>query len=250
MQQFKADLHMHTVLSPCGSLDMSPGTIISRAKDRGLDIIGITDHNHTAHCQVVSEIASEQNLTVLAGAEVTSKEEVHCLAFFEDFETLRDFQELLNKTLAQIPNKPDLFGHQVVVNRQEEILEEVSPLLISATSLSIDQLENEVHNRNGLFIPAHVNRSAYSLISQLGFISPDIRADALEISSHTTEKQMRSEHPHLEKISFIQSSDAHFPDDIGKVNTRFLLAEPTFAEIKKALHLQDGRKVWIPDQSL
>lgn len=241
---------MHTVLSPCGSLDMSPQTIVNRAKAKGLDIIGITDHNHTGHCHVITEIASEQNIAVLAGAEVTTKEEVHCLAFFEDFKTLQNFQELLSETMVKIQNKPDLFGHQVLVNRQEEILEEIAPLLISATSLSIDQLEQEVHNRNGLFIPAHVNRSAYSLISQLGFISPDIRADALEISSHTTEKQMRSEHPHLERLNFIQSSDAHFPDDIGKVNTRFLLAEPTFAEIKKALHLQDGRKVWIPDQSL
>ena len=38
---FKADLHIHTVLSPCGDLEMSPTAIVDRALERGLDMIAI-----------------------------------------------------------------------------------------------------------------------------------------------------------------------------------------------------------------
>ena len=32
----RADLHIHTVLSPCGDLEMSPGNILRAARERGL----------------------------------------------------------------------------------------------------------------------------------------------------------------------------------------------------------------------
>jgi len=243
MTEYSADLHIHTVLSPCGSLDMAPKTIVNKAKEKHLDIIGITDHNHTGHCRVVSEIASQHQLFVLCGAEVTTREDAHCLAFFPSFALLNNFQLLLDKTLRRVTNKPELFGHQVIVNREEEILQEIEPLLISATTLSVDELEAEVHRRGGLFIPAHVNRSAYSLTSQLGFVPPSINADALEISKHITKEQFRCDNPALNKFSLIRSSDAHFPEDIGAVNTRFSIKEPSFEEIRKALHREDGRAV-------
>ena len=45
--QFKADMHIHSVLSPCGDIEMSPSAIVAQAKAKGLDIIGLTDHNST-----------------------------------------------------------------------------------------------------------------------------------------------------------------------------------------------------------
>lgn len=81
MNQYKADLHIHTLLSPCGDLEMSPRNIISAAKQRGLHIIGITDHNSTFQAPLVKELGQEAGLFVLCGAEVTTREEIHCLAF-------------------------------------------------------------------------------------------------------------------------------------------------------------------------
>jgi len=243
MQIYRADLHIHTLLSPCGSLDMDPDTIVQKAQQKGLDIIGITDHNHTGHCRLVSEIASEKGIFVLCGAEVTTKEEAHCLAFFETFDALDDFQNLLNRSLIKVKNKTELFGHQVIIDRNEQILEEVKPLLINATSLSVDALTNEVYQRDGIFIPAHVNRSAYSLISQLGFISPELEADALELSKHIETKAFRKKNPLLDKFSIIRSSDAHFPEDIGSVHSKFTIEKPSFQEIKMALLNKNGRSV-------
>lgn len=236
---------MHTVLSPCGSLDMSPETILKKASEKGLDIIGITDHNHTGQCATIKEMAENYGITVLCGAEVTTKEEAHCVALFENDEELKDFQQLLEHRLNPIKNKPDLFGHQVIVDRNEMIEEEVENLLIAATSLSVNELEKEVHRRNGLFIPAHVNRESNSLISQLGFVPPYLNADALEISKHIDKKTFLQQHPELLPFTIIQSSDAHFPEDIGAVSTIFEMQGPTFKEVRKALHGEEGRKVIV-----
>ncbi len=243
MNRYKADLHTHTVLSPCGSLDMSPETILKNASEKGLDIIGITDHNHTGQCTTIKEMAEDYKITVLCGAEVTTKEEAHCVALFENDQELKDFQKLLDERLNPFKNKPDLFGHQVIVDKDEMIVEEVENLLIAATSLSVNDLEKEVHKRKGLFIPAHVNRDSNSLISQLGFVPPDLNADALEISKHTDKETFLQQHPELSAFTFIQSSDAHFPEDIGAVSTLFEIKEPTFEEVRKALHGEEGRRV-------
>lgn len=245
MQSYKADLHMHTVLSPCGSLDMSPETILKQADAKQLDIIAITDHNHTGQCAEIRDMAKEYGITVMCGAEVTTKEEVHCVVLFGNDDSLANFQSLLEKRINKVTNKPDLFGHQVIVDRKEMIVKEVEHLLITATSLSVNELEKEVHQRNGIFIPAHVNRSSNSLISQLGFVPPELKADALELSKHTNKENFLKQHPELSKFNFIQSSDAHFPEDIGVVSTLFEMKEPTFEEVRKALHGLDDRKIFL-----
>ncbi|MDO9040600.1 MAG: PHP domain-containing protein, partial [Bacteroidota bacterium] len=91
MKSFRTDLHIHTVLSPCGDLEMSPARIVSLAKKRGLDIIGITDHNSTKQCELVRELGKRLGLKVIRGCEMTSREEVHCLGFFEDFDAMNEF---------------------------------------------------------------------------------------------------------------------------------------------------------------
>ena len=39
------DLHIHSTLSPCASLEMSPAAIVRRARELALDVIAVTDHN-------------------------------------------------------------------------------------------------------------------------------------------------------------------------------------------------------------
>jgi len=241
MKKFKADLHIHTLLSPCGNLEMSPRNIVEVARKKELNIIGITDHNTTRHCQLINELALKAGIFVLCGAEVTTKEEVHCLAFFPDFGTLQSFQNYLDRHLARIANDVNKFGNQVQVDRDENIIYEEPLLLISAIDQSIEEIETKVHSLNGIFIPAHVNRSMFSLISQLGFIPDDLNYDALEISKHITKNQFINNFPNLHSTTFIQSSDSHFPESIGEVTTTFHLKKADFEEIRKALKNQNGR---------
>ncbi|MBI9057965.1 MAG: PHP domain-containing protein [Labilibaculum sp.] len=245
MKKFRADLHMHTVLSPCGDLEMSPANIVRKASERGIDILGITDHNSTLHAPLIKELASREGIMVLMGAEVTTKEEVHCLCFFENEVLLSQFQEYLNRHLPNIPNDTDRFGYQVVVNEEEEITDEIDCLLISGLNQGIEEIEKKVHALNGLFIPAHINKTVNSIISQLGFLPPDLKVDALEISQHTTKSEFLKKNKYLKNYNFIQSSDAHYIDNIGNTWTNFFMERRNFEEIKMALAGIDGRKIEI-----
>lgn len=120
----RADLHIHTVLSPCGDLEMSPLSILEAARKQKLDIIGITDHNSTRQSKIIRDAAKAFGIFVLTGAEVTTQEEAHCLAFFADDARLDVFQEYLDKHLPDFPNNPEKFGYQVVVDTQDQILYE------------------------------------------------------------------------------------------------------------------------------
>ncbi len=243
MKQFRADLHVHTVLSPCGDLEMSPANIVEAAVLRNIDILGITDHNSTKHCALIKKMAEIKGIYVLGGAEVTTKEEIHCLTFFENNESLEEFQQYLDTHLPDVKNKPSLFGHQVVVDEEEIIVEQVDKLLISGLNQSIDQVREKVRELGGLFIPAHIDRPSYSLISQLGFVPDDLQADAVEISALTTEQEMKKRFPVLAALSFIGNSDAHHPSRIGERFTLFEMMHPSFSEFALALKGQEGRRV-------
>jgi 3',5'-nucleoside bisphosphate phosphatase len=243
MKFFRADLHIHTVLSPCGDLEMSPVNIVSEAALKGLDIIGITDHNTTRHCGLITRLAAEKGIFVMQGAEITTKEEVHCLAFFENTDALNTFQEFLDRNLPEILNDPDKFGYQVQVDENDIVIYEEKKLLINAITKSMEETESFVHSMNGLFIPAHVNRTKNSIYSQLGFLPADLKADALEISKATTPEQFAVIHPEIRTFRLTRSSDAHYPADIGSVFTTFFIEEPSFNEIRMALKGEDGRKV-------
>src|SRR6056297_870755 len=245
MKLFKADLHTHTVLSPCGDLEMSPLNIVQKAKNIGLDILGITDHNTTKNCKALEEVAKKHDLFILKGAEINTKEEVHCLAFFESDDELFEFQLYIDEHLPKIKNDIKKFGYQVVVDQNENIIEQVDWLLISALDVTIEQIEEKVHELNGLFIPAHIDRSRYSVISQLGFVPNDLNFDALELSKFVAKNKFLQENNYLADYTFIQSSDAHFVDNIGDITTSFLIQERSFVEIRKALKSQNNRKVLV-----
>jgi len=239
----KADLHIHTVLSPCGDLDMSPVRIVEEAEKKGLDIIGITDHNTTRHCRLVSKLAKDKGIFVMQGAEVTTKEEVHCLAFFENNDTLNIFQDFLDENLPEIMNDPSKFGYQVQVDKDEIIIYEEKKLLLNAIKKNISEVEKFVHSLNGLFIAAHIDRQKNSIYSQLGFIPADFNADALEISRANSPKVFESLHPEVKKFSVVRNSDAHCPEDIGAASTMFQVEKASFSEVCMAIKGLNGRKI-------
>ncbi len=222
---------------------MSPRRIVELAKVRKLDIIAITDHNSTLHGPVIRRLAEPLGITVFFGAEVTTREEAHCLCLFDTEDQRVNFQQFLENKMPQFPNDPNRFGHQVVVNEFDEILDEIEPLLISAIGAGVSEVEKFVHSLGGLFIPAHVDRPMYSLISQLGFIPPDLRFDALEIFRTTSPSDFLAKHGYLSKPTLIKNSDAHYPGQIGETCTQYFLEAPTFNEFAMALRGEKERCV-------
>ncbi len=235
---YKADLHIHTVLSPCGDLDMSPSMIIDQAKIKELDIIGITDHNCTKNALVCKEIGDSNNIFVMMGAEVTSKEEVHCLCFMPNEGKLSEFQEYLGLHINQKKNKPKFFGNQFVVDCRENIFGEEELLLIQSINQDIYQISDKVESLGGIFIPAHVDAHRNSIGSQLSFIPDDLVFDALEIvhKQHIVEYSEKYKIP--DNTFITSSSDAHYLNDIGKRYTEFDLDELSFEEIKLVMRKQ------------
>lgn len=243
MKTVKADLHIHTVLSPCGDLDMSPRNIIEQALRKDIQIIGITDHNSTLQVEIVQQLAESAGIFVLAGVEITTREEVHCLAFFPDKLSLDHFQLYIDEHQPYIPNNEGAFGYQVVVDKDDQILHTEEKLLITALNQSINQIEKEVHRLGGIFVPAHVNRSVNSIFSQLGFVPPGLQCEAMGITCYTTENEVKSKFLIPGNITLLKNSDAHFPDDIGKGYSLFTIEECSFQEIRMAMLKEDGRSV-------
>ena len=243
LQRYRADLHMHTVLSPCGDLYMSPSAIVEQAKKLHLDVIAICDHNTTRQVKVTQKIGAENDILVIGGVEITTQEEAHALAYFETDEQLDKFQEFLDAHLPHIPLDEEKFGYQLIVDENEEVVGEEEWLLWSALDADLDELYDVVHEIGGLFVPAHVNKPASSLVSQLGFVPPDIKADALEISKHVKKEDFLKKYAYLKKFNFTKSSDAHFLHIIGEVHCVLHMYDKTFDEFRKTLHGEDGRYI-------
>jgi PHP family Zn ribbon phosphoesterase len=245
MQRFRADLHIHTLLSPCAGLEMTPKNIVKRAKETGLQIMGITDHNSTKQSKLVKKLAEKEGVFVLTGAEVTTKEEVHCLVFFEREEELDAFQEFIDLNITRIPNREDYFGYQPLIDEDENILEMIPYYLPAALKAGINKIQKQVYRLNGLFIPAHIDRPANGIISQLGFIPEDLKYDALGISGHNSENYVRKHYVIGNKKALLRNSDAHYLQQIGEIYTDFIIERPEFLEIKMALNQQNNRFVEI-----
>jgi len=238
-----ADLHIHTCLSPCATLDMTPQKIVTEARKKKLDIIAITDHNSAENVGAVMAAATDSGLTVIPGMEVTTSEEVHIVGLFKDTKSALDMQALVYDQLQPGENNEDLFGMQVVANAFDEVEGMNRRLLIGATRMGLGRVVDAIHDLDGVAIAAHIDRETFSVLGQLGFIPEDLHLDALEISRRMTLKQGRTVFRHLDKYPFVTSSDAHDVGDIGTSPAAFRIAVPELAELKRALKGTGGRGV-------
>jgi hypothetical protein len=223
---------------------MSPEGILTAAKEKELDIIGICDHNSSENALAVMNAARKMNIHVFPGMEVTSQEEVHVLALFDEIENALKLQKFIYKNLPG-ENDEKAFGMQVIVNEKEEVLGFNKKLLIGATTIPLEEVIRLIHSFSGIAIASHIDRESFSIIGQLGFIPDNLELDALEISPNISFEKAKKMYAYDYPLTC--SSDAHYPDDIGKSFTSFLLEDVTVAEIKMALKNQDGRKLIHPN---
>ncbi len=238
-----ADLHVHTCLSPCGTLEMTPQKIVAQARLMKLDMIAVTDHNSAANVGAVIRAAAGTDLVVLPGLEITTAEEAHILGYFASEEDALSMQELVYEHLTPGENDEDYFGLQVVANEFDEVEEICVRLLAGSTDLAVDDVVAAIRARGGLAVAAHIDRDSFSLTSQLGFIPPNLDLAAVDISRRFTLPEARVRFPEYGHYAFVSTSDAHDLNQLGSNPTRFLAAAPDFAELALALAGRDGRRV-------
>lgn len=242
LRVYRADLHIHTCLSPCGDWDMTPRAVTELAKERRLDIIAVTDHNSAENAGAAMERGDALGLAVLPGMEICSVEEAHVVALFDHIDQALSMQEFVYGRL-QGQNNPDLFGYQVVANVEDEVMDQNPRLLIGAVTADLNTLVNKIHELGGIAIAAHIDKSAYSIPSQLGFIPPDLPLDAVEVSFRSRPEDLVPKLLMGLQIPCITASDAHFIAEIGRVSTKFLIKTPCVHEIKLAFEGKEGRKI-------
>lgn len=244
MRFFLADLHIHTVLSACAEAEMLPELIVDRAGELELGIIAVTDHNSAENVAAVATAAEGTGITVLAGMEVQTEEEVHLVCLFDTLEQVERWQEQVYAHLPGLKNDEDAFGMQVVLDAEGEIVGRNERLLLTSASLSVEQVVRRVHELEGVCIPAHVDRPAYSLIANLGFVPPDLEIAGVEISPLVGPKEARQRFPELEKYTLVANGDAHRLNDMAR-RTTLKMEAPTAAELALALRGQGERSVWV-----
>jgi len=203
-----ADLHNHSCLSPCGSLDLSPRVLVEAAVRRGIGILALTDHNTCANGPAFAKLCVSHGIIPLFGMEATTREEVHVLCLFDTLDRALLWSEHVYTLLPPIPNDPERLGDQVIVNEDDEIEGEIGIYMGSELEFGLDELGPLVEQFGGLVIPAHVDRSAFSMTSQLGFVSAGPWA-ALECVRLP---------PMIDTLGYplITSSDAHYPEHVGR----------------------------------
>lgn len=239
MPVFRADLHVHTVLSPCGDMEQSPRAVVKAAKNRRISLLGIADHNATENIKACMEAARRAGgVTIIPAIEITSVEEVHVLGIFRNPADLGAMQGKVYQRFGDEKNVPDKFGYQVVVDHRDNVLGFNDRLLLGATDMDVDTVVRYVREYGGFAIAAHVDRSAFSMTSQLGFVPPAPAFDAIEVSRFADP----DDYADL-GYAVIRSSDAHLPGEVGAAYTELELEEPTYGELILALRNADGRRV-------
>ncbi len=203
------DLHIHSALSPCGDNDMTPNNIVNMSIIKGLDVIAVTDHNTAMNVRSVMKVA-EDNLLVIPGIEMTTAEEVHVVAYFPTIESAEEMSALVKQGLPPIKNQADIFGHQYYMDEEDNIIGEEEILLVTATSMDIYDVFLKVRELGGICVPAHIDRTSYSVLSNLGFMPPDLYVPTVEITKNSLEKYKKD----YNGYNIITSSDAHYLENI------------------------------------
>ena len=248
MPVFRAEFHVHTVLSPCAEIEMLPPLIVQQAIDRGLDWIAITDHNASANVRAVQQAAKGTPLTVSPGMELQTSEEVHLLCLFDTCEQLDAWQTQVDALMPGTLNDPDHLGEQLVVDETGEFLRREPRLLITSARIDLDTAIEQVHALGGLAIPAHVDRKVWGLLGVLGFVPDGLAADALETTARYTPEAALKAFPVLSGYPLLTGGDAHMLEQIRGLNS-FNIHSRTMAELKLALKREGDRSYEVLDQN-
>jgi predicted metal-dependent phosphoesterase TrpH len=247
MKQVRADLHIHTVLSPCGELDMGAPDIVERALDLGIGILAVTDHNTAKNADAVKKAARGTGLLVIAGLEIQSAEDVHAVTLFRTPEEALDFEAWLWEDFPRILNRPDLFGPQILIDEQNRILGEEPVLLVQGARHGIDAIVREARHRGGICFLSHVDREAFSYTAILGPVPAGYPVDALELTCRATKEAAASFCRSNPGFPLVRNSDAHGLDQMEtRCTTVFCLEELDFSELFLAFRGEGGRGILDP----
>ena len=104
----KADLHLHTRFSDGTD---TPERVVDLAKQVGLSVIAITDHDNTEALAIAEPLARERRLELIPGIEMSASTEgleVHLLGFFIDVHHVPFMQHLSEQQARRVARVHDI----------------------------------------------------------------------------------------------------------------------------------------------
>lgn len=234
MRSFRADLHIHSVLSPCGGLEMSPKAVVDRLVSLGINWMAITDHNSMANCPAYEKVALRAGLAFTWGMEMQTSEEIHILVYFDRAAAAVMFAKALYGSLLPVPNDPDFFGDQVIIDENENILGMEQRALVNSSVWDLNTAVQMARDHGGYCVPAHIDAGANSIIGQLGFLPDEPVFGLLGITAGLDVQRYLRENPYLAGKAFLRSSDAHYLNDLGKGASVVYADSASVAELELA----------------
>jgi hypothetical protein len=224
------DLHIHSCLSPCGEEEMTPNNIVGMAQILELSVIAVADHNTARQLPAISRLAEEAGILLVPAIEITTAEEAHILSLFPSLDAALAMSDELYEALPPVRNKPDIFGRQIIMDEEDNPTGELEKLLINATRFSIGEVFKRVRSHGGVPIPAHIDKSSYSVLSNLGMIPPELGVKTVEVSPIGVKKGFVP--PGDTPYRVITDSDAHALEVFSEHTARELeLSERSVGEI-------------------
>lgn len=214
---------------------MTPGNIAGMAAVKELNVAALTDHNTCRNCPPFLKQAESCGILAIPGMELCTREEVHVLCLFEELEGALEFDDYVYRHLFKIKNKEEIFGEQLLINEEDEIWGKEEYLLINAADIGFDEVYGLVRSYGGIMIPAHIDKSSTSLMSNLGFIPPDSSFTCAEIKEEGKVRELKEKHPYLDRCRIIHNSDAHYLEHINEPVHFLQVEEMNRKEILKAL---------------
>jgi PHP family Zn ribbon phosphoesterase len=243
MHSILADFHIHTLLSPCAEIEMTPHHIVMRAAEFGIGAVAITDHNASANALAAVKAGERYGVKVFPGMEVECLEEAHIVVLFDTLKQLNAWQQLVDGKMNGLLNNAEKFGGQFVVDDDDNFIREEKRLLLAPLRMTAAEVVREAERLGGMSIAAHIDRPSYSIVGQLGFIEPDFGFAAAEISAAGWRASKQSK---LQRVAgylpFVTDSDAHnIMDFVQGPKNLITVEELTIAELKLALTNSSGR---------
>ena len=236
MKDFYYDLHIHSCLSPCGDDDMTPNNIAGMGVVAKLDIMALTDHNTCRNCPAFFKTAEANGIVPVAGMELTTAEDIHLICLFERLEDAIKFDAVVSEKRIPFKNRVDIFGEQMIMNENDEVIGIEENLLSNATLITVDEAPSLVEQCGGICYPAHIDREANGIVATLGIFPEFPFFPCAEYHDGDKRPEYEAKFALLRSKPFVVSSDAHYLWDIsGRLNKFELDCGETHAEIRKAL---------------
>jgi PHP family Zn ribbon phosphoesterase len=243
MKTLLADFHIHSLLSPCAEIEMTPHNIMMKAAAMGLGAIALTDHNASGNLPAAIRLQEKYGVKVFPGMEVECKEEAHIVVLFDKMRQMAAWQKVVDAVHSGRQNLPDKFGAQFVVDEDDNLVTEEKRMLLGPLNISAAEVVKQVSTLGGICFAAHVDRPSCSILMSLGFIPPDMGFTAAEISRNSleelTELKLKAR---VGNLPYVTDSDSHWIQAfLDGPKNRITVQDLTLAELKLALAGKDGR---------